>query len=62
MHAAIGYNSGMAMLCGDSFLVFEQEGTAWITTRRELNAELVEITGSEFEAARTAAKEIREAA
>lgn len=62
LNKAIGYNDGMAMLCGDSFLAFAHDGQAWVTTRLELIAEKVEITGGEFEQARKAAEEAQQSA
>lgn len=62
LNEAIGYHDGMAILCGDSFLSFAHDGQVWVTTRLELTAEKVEITGSEFEQARKAAEKAQQAA
>lgn len=57
LHKAIGYNDGMAMLCGDSFLAFSHDGAVWVTSRHPIIDGAEEVTGSRFEAAREAAQE-----
>ncbi|UDM17885.1 hypothetical protein [Vogesella sp. XCS3] len=53
---AIGYNDGMAILCGDSFLAFVHDGAVWVTTRLDIRSDAEEITGGQFEAVRLAAE------
>ena len=55
-NTAIGYNDGMAILCGDSFLAFVHDGAVWVTTRLNIRTDAEEITGGQFETVRLAAE------
>lgn len=54
-HEAIGFDWGIALFSGGSYLVFEYEGTVYATCAQALNGSMVEITGTEFEQVREAA-------
>lgn len=61
-HEAIGFDWGIALFSGGSYLVFEHEGVVYATCAQELNDSMVEITGSEFDQARQAAAGVQRGA
>lgn len=56
VNKALGYNDGMAILCGDSFLAFDHDGVVWVTTRLDIRQDAEEVTGGQFKEARKAAE------